>query len=175
MKKLQNGSAFFFIIAVVVLSAISIMGVWNIFSHDVITKSFETLGLLAGVSVLIMVAGRFVDSKEESALVMGPDGQTTVVPDINPTFTSIRHLTVGLLVVSVSILALLGIMAIWEVLAGDVLSKSVSSIVILAFASLIITITCLDRERHKLLNQKISGGVVLVVAILAWIFFVSIF
>jgi len=176
MKKLQNIVAFLFIICVVVLSVVSILGVWDIFGSDVITKSFQTLGLLAGVSVIIMIAGRFTDSHQE-ALKANALGtlEPVVVPDINPAFTGIRYATVVTLVTSIGVLALLGVLSIWELMAGTVLTKSVSSIGIVAFASFIIVITCLEREHHKLLQQKFSGGAVILLVIIGWILVMSVY
>ncbi len=176
MKKLQNVAAFLFIICVVVLSVVSILGVWDIFGSDVITKSFQTLGLLAGVSVIIMIAGRFTDSHHE-ALQANALGtlEPAVVPEINPAFTKIRYATVATLVTSIGILALLGVLSIWEVMEGTVLTKSVSSIGIAAFASFIIVVTCLEREHHKILQQKFSGGAILLLILIGWILLVSLY
>jgi len=174
MKKLQNSAAFFFIISVIVLAFISILGVCEVFGGDVITKSFETLGLLAGVAVIIMVAGRFVDGHIE-APVSASEAPLESPSEINPAFTGIRQTTVVILVFLVAILALLGVMSIWEVVAGDVLHKSLSSIGIAAFSSLIIIITCLEREKHKILHSKMSGGLIFVIIILGWAFLSSIF
>jgi len=162
MKKVQNSAALFFIISVVILATISIFGVWDILDEDVITKSFRTLGLLAAVAVIVMVAGRFIDSRHEvvgigEAPLVGTESSS----EINPMFTSIRHATLAILIVSVVLLALFGIMAIWEVLSGEVMEKSLSSIGILAFSSFVIVLTCLERENHKILRQggkPISGG-----------------
>ncbi len=177
MKKLQNIAAFLFIICVVVLSVVSILGVWDIFGTDVITKSFQTLGLLAGVSVIIMIAGRFVDSHNEvlQATTIGGIPALNAVPEINPAFTGIRYATVVTLVTSIGILALLGVLSIWEIMEGTVLTKSVSSIGIVAFASFIIVITCLEREHHKILHQKLSGGAIVLLVIIGWVFMLSLY
>jgi len=136
MKKIQGYAAGFFIFAVSVLGVISILGVWNIFSGDVITKSFETLGLLGLVAVIVMIAAQFIDAKHDGVIY---------VP--NPGWKSMRKGTLGLLIVSVSVLALLGVLDIWDVITNqDVLNKSLSSIFIIAFVSFIIVITCRQME-----------------------------
>ena len=165
MKKIQDVAGFFFIIAVAVLSVISILGIWDFFDKDVISKSFQTIGLLAFVAIVVMIAGRFIDR--------GPAvGIATPVP--NPVFKSIRHLTLGILIVSASLLALLGVLAIWEVIADkDVLFKSIGSVAVLAFSSFLMVITCLEREGSALLhrNKSISVGGTIVLLLLAYLIF----
>lgn len=163
MKAIHNVASGFFICAVAVLSAISILGVWDFFSKDVITKSFETLGLLALFSVVAIVAGRFVDDKAD-AMAM------PALP--NPIFKTIRQATLGVLIISAVLLALVGIMAIWDVITDKaVLSKVLSSLAILAFSAFVIVVTCLEREDSPILKDKnkVSAGGVIGIAVLAWI------
>lgn len=137
MRAVQDTVAFFFIAMVVILAGIAIFGVWEIFEEDVIGKSFMTLGLLSIIAVIIMVAGRFVDNKSDAAALAVP----------NPAFGSIRRMMLGVLIASATLLALLGVLAIWEVLTrGEVLFKSLGSIGIIAFASLLVVMTCRERE-----------------------------
>jgi len=88
MKKIQDIAGFVFVSSVAVLSVVSVLGIWEVFERDVITKSFETLGLLAVVAVIIIAAGKFIDHKPEEGLV-------EVAPVPNPLFRSIRRITVG--------------------------------------------------------------------------------
>lgn len=164
MRTIQDAVAFFFITAVVILAGISVFGVWDIFANDVINKSFMTLGLLSVIALIIMVAGRFIDNKSDVALAIPP----------NPAFGSIRRIMLGILIVSASLLALLGVLAIWEVITkGEVLWKSLGSIAILAFSSLIVVMTC--REREATLNgdghsKNISlGAIILLVLVGYWL------
>ena len=173
MKKIQNGAAYVFILSVVILATISICGVWKIFSDDVITKSIQTFGLLSVVAVIVIIAGRFIDSREQ--LAVSNIGVVESLPFSNPVFTSIRKITLALLITSASLLALFGVLAIWDILSGEVLNKSLSSIAIIAFASVVIVITCLEREKHKLMQQKMSGGVILLLILLGWVFFQALF
>src|SRR3989344_1809657 len=148
MKKIENFAAFVFIIAVGVLSIIAMLGVWDLFSKDVITKSFETLGLLALVAIIVMVAGKFIEGRSQQS--------STVIPaDTNPAFKVIRQITLTILIVSVSFLAILGVLAIWEIIKDkDVLYKSLSSVGILAFGSLVITMTSLEREGNNFMKRE---------------------
>ncbi|MEI8174699.1 MAG: hypothetical protein WCG28_01990 [bacterium] len=166
MKKIQNGAAFVFIASVVILTVISICGVWKVFDVDVITKSIQTFGLLSVVAVIVMIAGKFVDSRDQ--LTVSSTGAVEDVPFSNLAFTTIRKITLAVLIASVSILALLGVLAIWDVLSGEVLNKSISSIIVVAFATLIVIMTCLQREQ-LFKNNKTSLGKVILYIILALI------
>ena len=151
MKTIQDIAGFLFIAAVAFLSVISVLGVWDFFSQDIINKSFETMGVLALVAIVVMVAGRFIEGRADGV---------AVVP--NPAFKSIRYATLSLLIIFVSALALLGVLAIWDVIADkDVLYKSLSSVAILAFAAFVMVVTCLEREDSPLLRGgggNSSGG-----------------
>ncbi len=138
IQKLQDVAAISFIIAVFILTTVSVLGIWDFFDRDVITKSFQTIGLLAFVSVMILVSGRFVDQKLEI-------GHTS-----NPFFNSVRHITVAVLIISGSMLALLGVLAIWDVIADkDVLYKSVGSLAAISFSSLVVIATAKEMEGKK--------------------------
>src|SRR3989338_3509983 len=166
MKKIQNGAALFFVAAVTVLAIIAIGGVWDVFNKDVLTKSFQSLGLLAVVSLIIIGAGNFMGNKSDQ------DPSLIVVP--NSIFRVVRIITLGLLIVSVSILALLGILAIWEVISDkETLYKSIASIAIVAFSSFVIVITCLNREGDNVLtrNKSFSRGSWFLILFLGWLFF----
>lgn len=161
MKTIQNAASGIFIGSVGVLSLISIFGVWDVFGRDVISKSFETLTLLAVVAAVVRVASRFVGSDE----VVDPN-----VPEVpNQTFRMIRIATLGVLIVSAALLALLGVFSIWEIITDkDTLYKALSSLAIIAFSSFIIVMTCLEREGSKLLKRggNISPVVIIVCIIL---------
>jgi hypothetical protein len=161
MKQIQDAAAFFFLGAIAVLATISIFGVWELFSSDVIRKSFMTLGLLAFVSVVVMIAGRFIEHKPVSEAPL---------PLPHPAFKSIRRLTLGVLIAAVSVLALLGVLAIWEVVADmNILYKSLGSVGILAFCAFIMTMTCLEREKTEFSKGRNFGiGSIVVALILVW-------
>jgi hypothetical protein len=168
MKKIEDLAAYIFIIAVAVLSLISILGVWDFFNQDVIAKSLQTLGLLAVVAIIVMVAGKFVEGRSQQA------GE--VVPFMpSPAFKVIRQITVTILIISASFLAILGVLAIWEVIADkNVLYKAISSVGVLAFGAFVIVITSLEREGNRLMHREgrgISGGAILLVIFLVYILF----
>jgi hypothetical protein len=154
MKIIQDFAAFIFAAAVAVLGAISILGVWNFFDQDVIVKSFETLGLLAVVAIVIIVAGKFIEPK---------DAQGQAVAQVpNPVFRALRRVTLGVLILSAALLALLGVLVIWDVVAdSDVLFKSIGSLAVMAFCSFIIVMTCLEREGNPHFGgTKMSVGTI---------------
>jgi hypothetical protein len=142
MKTIQNAAALVFVAAVGVLSAVSILGVWKIFDQDVISKSFQTLWLLALVAVIVMVAGKFLAGRSQQS------DAGMVMPELpSPIFKSIRQITLVVLIVAVSLLALLGVLSIWDVITDkDVLYKSLGSLGILAFGAFVMVLTCLERE-----------------------------
>lgn len=160
----QNVAAGLFIACVTVLSAISIMGVWKIFSSDVITKSFETLGLLAFVAVVVIVASKFVG-----------DPSVVAEPIPRPGYRAMRNITLATLIGSSSLLALLGVLSIWDVITDkDILNKSLSSLAIIAFSSFIIVLICLEREQNPFWKKRggqVSGGAVVVAIIFIWLMF----
>lgn len=164
---IQNAAAGVFIACVVVLTAISVFGVWDIFSGDVIMKSFETLGLLALVAIVVIVASNFV----------GDPGAANVVAVPNPGFRIMRNVTLTTLIASSTFLALLGVMSIWELISDQkVLGKSLSSLAIVAFASLIIVLLCLEREKSPLWEKRsaeISGGAI--IAAIVFIYIMAVF
>ncbi len=174
MKKIADIAAYLFILAVVILGVVSILGVWDFFSNDVIYKSFQSIGLLALVAVIILVADHFIDHRAAPASATGlPEGSQApvIASESSAIFKGVRMFTLYILIASIVLLALAGIMAIWEVLSGEVLHKSLASIAIAAFSSLVIVVTCLERENNLILyKKKISGGMIFLVLILAWFF-----
>ena len=163
MKALQDTAAFLFIVAVGILTVVCVLGVWDFFSHDVIVKSFETVGLLAIVAVIVIVAGRFAGSGQSTTLTSMP----------NPAFRSIRNGTLGVLIIAASLLALLGVLSIWEVISDkDVLYKSIGSLAILAFGAFVMVVTSLDREQSPLLKrQGVSAGGLVAALVLLYLIF----
>ena len=165
MKTIQNSASGLFIVAVGILSAISILGIWDFFSKDVIAKSFQTLGLLAVVAIVVIIAGRFVGVGSDPNLIIAP----------NPIFKTIRRATLGILIVSAVLLAFLGVCAIWDIITDkEALYKSLSSLGILAFSAFIIVITCLEREDSPLLKRggRTSAGMIFSIILFAYLIFV---
>ena len=85
------------------------------------------------------------------------------------------QITLTILIISVSLLAILGVLAIWEVIKDkDVLFKSLSSVGIIAFGAFIITVTSLEREGNNFLNQKgksFSAGTIVLIIFLVYLLF----
>ena len=163
MKRIQDAAGFSFIFAVALFSAVAILGVWLVFDVDVIAKSLATVSLLGLVAVIVIIAGRFVGTGQVPGAVVVP-------PLPNPGFHSIRRVMLGVLIITVSLLALLGVLAIWDVIAEkDVLYKSLSSIGILAFSAFVIVITCLEREGGSLVGRKVSVGSFIGIIFLAYL------
>ncbi len=146
MKALQNYAAIFFIIAVSVLSLVSIFGIWDIFSGDVVWKSFETLGLLAIVASVIIKAGAVMKNGDSDSLP-------------NPLFVSIRKISLTTLIVSASLLALLGVLSIWDVITDkDALYKSLGTLAVIAFGAAIVKVVCDEMDdSSKKIPVKVKG------------------
>lgn len=155
----QNMASGLFIACVLILTLVSILGVWKIFSNDVITKSFETLGLLAFVAAVVILASRFVG-----------DPATVALP--SSSFRPVRNITLGTLIVSSVLLAFFGVLSIWDVITDkDVLAKTLSSLAIIAFSSLIVVMVCLEREQNQVWKKRsgqISGGAIVVGILFLW-------
>ncbi len=154
MRAFQDSAAAIFIGSVFLLTTISILGVWDLFSGDVIEKSFMTLGLLAIVAVITMFAGRFIDTQQLDAAMPPPSARG---------FKMLRHGTLYVLIAATAVLALVGVMAIWEVIRDmDILYRSLGSLGILAFSSFVVVMVCLERERFFQNRSKAFsvGGVI---------------
>lgn len=155
----QNTASGLFIACIFILTLASILGVWKIFSSDVITKSFETLGVLAFVAAVVILASRFVG-----------DPATVALP--SPAFRPVRNITLGTLIVSSVLLAFFGVLSIWDVITDkDVLAKTLSSLAIIAFSSLIAVMVCLEREQNQVWKKRsgqISGGAFVVGVLFLW-------
>ena len=175
MKKIANSAAILFIISVVILSIISILGIWEFFQNDVISKSFQSIGLLAIVAIIVMAADHFMDRAASG--VTTSTLENTAVPAVvqdTLTFSTIRKITLIILIASAALLALFGIMSIWQVVASNILHKSLGSISIICFSAFIIVMTCLEMEHNPILRKKhFSLGTILILIILVWVFLVS--
>jgi len=153
--KVANITSIVFIFGLYILGFISILGIWEFFDKDVISKSFQTIGFLMFATVVILVAAKF----------LGKD-QVSTPP---PVFASVRRITIGVLIVSASLLALTGVLAIWDVLDGSAVQHSMASLGILAFVSFVSVMVCLEREGSQMLQHKFSSG-----RIVGWAIFILI-
>lgn len=179
MKKIQDGAAQFFIVCTGILGIVSVFGIWHVFAADVITKSFETIGLLAGVTVIVSIASQFIDrGHEHKAMSSDSNGAIiTEVEPVNPIFAAIRKSAIAVLIVSAVVLAFIGILSIWDVLDHDAITKSLSSLAIVAFDVFIIILTCLEREKDMMHGSKgkpLSGGAIALIG-LGFLWFMAVF
>lgn len=163
MKPIQDIASLLFIAATAVLTFVCVLGVWELFDRDIIVKSFETVGLLAGVAVLIIVAGKYIGAGQASSMPVLP----------NPLFATVRNATLGVLIIAAALLALVGVLSIWELISDrDVLYKSIGSLSVLAFGAFVIVVAAMERENNPLLKRPevTAGGVVGALALLYLIF-----
>jgi len=163
-NKIKNWSAGAFIGCIVILTFISVLGIWHIFQADVIRKSFETIGFIGFIALVVVFAGSYLGDKPEDGAVAVPQ----------PQFRSIRNITLITFIASATILALVGILSIWDVIDNaTVLAKTIATLSVLAFSSLIIVLISLQREQSDLWRRRgksITGTVVLGLFIFLWIF-----
>ena len=151
MKSIKSFAAYFFVISVSILTVISILGVWDVFGDEVIWKSFKTLGLLAVVAIIAIIAGDHMGNRADTTVIAVPP---------SPVWSEIRQATVVILIVSISLLALLGVLSIWEIIQDkEVQYKSLSSLAILGFGSLIIVATCRNMEDKNSTQKPINHPV----------------
>lgn len=164
MKSIQSVASGIFIISTIILSIISISGVWDFSNMDVIWKSFDTLGVLAIVAILVIIATNFIDKNTDTV-------NTSIIPV--PVFTAIRNSTLVVLIISAVVIAFLGVLSIWDVITNHtILYRSFSSLGILTFSSIVIVITSLAQEENDLWKRQ-KGKIVmssLITLILFWIF-----
>lgn len=176
-NKLKEGASLLFMLCVTILTGISILAIWDLLPEDVIGKSMATMGIIALALLLVVFAGGFFRRGEEVSA-----GAEQLTPfETNPIFPFIRKTSVTFIIASVVLLALFGIMSIWEVFPRETLFKSLSSIALIAFSFFIMVLTCMVNEKGKLSgvdsegktgSQSQSAGVYLFLGIvlLAWIF-----
>lgn len=69
---------------------------------------------------------------------------------------TIQNVAIGIFIVSVAILTLVAVLAIWDFFEKDVLYKSLSTIGVISFASLIIIVATRAIEKHQ--NKDSQGG-----------------
>lgn len=69
---------------------------------------------------------------------------------------TIQNIAIGVFIISVAILTLVAVLAIWDFFEKDVLYKSLSTIGVISFASLIIIVATRAIEKHQ--NKDVQGG-----------------
>lgn len=84
-KLIQNIAIAIFIISTAILTFVAIMAIWDVFEKDVLYKSLSTIGVVAFASLVVIVAGRFIDKHKDSD---GSSGDNTTSPNTpnSPTY-----------------------------------------------------------------------------------------
>lgn len=67
----------------------------------------------------------------------------------------IQNAAIGIFIVSVAVLTLVAVLAIWDVFSKDTLYKSLSTIGVLAFSSLVVIVATRAIDKH---NSNDAGG-----------------
>ena len=142
-KTILDSAAYIFILAVIVLTLIMVAGIWDFLDRDVIDKSAQTLGVLGFISLMILLVGHFSGKGNK-------ENQQEIIHVPDPLFQSIRKTTVVVFIFLVSILAFFSVLAIWELVSDkDILYKSLSSVGVFTFSSVLIILTSLSREKSE--------------------------
>lgn len=68
----------------------------------------------------------------------------------------IQNIAIGIFIVSVAVLTLVAVLAIWDVFGKDTLYKSLSTIGVLAFSSLVVIVATRAMEKNS--NNNNGGG-----------------
>ncbi len=91
-KTIRKVSSYLFIVAIVVFAFVGILSVWDVFSHDILIKSFLTISLLSVGYVLIVVT----TLERENRLLFG--GQISQTSPEKETKTSIGKIILYLFI-----------------------------------------------------------------------------
>lgn len=63
-KKIRNTAVYIFIVAVVILTLISVLAIWDVFGNDTLWKSFATVGVLGFAAIVTIIAAKQLESRE---------------------------------------------------------------------------------------------------------------
>jgi hypothetical protein len=150
MKKIANAAAYFFIITSLILTVISVAGVWGMFNGDVIWKSFESIGLIAFASIVVMISDSFSAGK-------APTPQEFVSYNASiENFKSLRAISNSILIFSVAVSVFMGLLSIWDVVQGKMLYTAIATLAIVGFYGLLTTIVCSKRMVDLKASTKLS-------------------
>ena len=140
MNKTYNITALVFILITTVIAGLSLLGIWDILADQVIARTLLTITLLVVISLVVGYAYQYIN----------PFDHTDESNDTPwPVFTALRKSFLSLLIASVFVLGLVGVLSIWEIISEENIFKVFSSIAVLSISSGIITVVCLNRERHE--------------------------
>lgn len=165
-RKLVDIVAIVFMVCTGLLTVLSLLSIWKFVSSDVLMKSMATVGIVAFASVITMVASRSMGGADTS--------EAPQSAELTAFFSILRSITSAVLIVSVVMLTLIGVLAIWDVISDKTfLSRVISSMLVLAFSSFITIFACADREgktifgkTKELESKSMSGGSMLVLLLI---------
>lgn len=159
--KIKELASLLFMLCVLILSLISILGIWDLVPDDLVEKSMATIALITFTSLIVAFAATLSRHGEKT-------GVENVPAPINPTFPIIRKMSTTLLITAVILLTLIGVLSIWELFPEEILFQSLSTIAVLAFAFFIIMISCLMNEKKTLNHDgKWSIGKIIIYILVA--------
>ncbi len=136
--KISDITAMIFIFSNMILGLISIFSIWDFISGDSLIKSMWTVGFLLVVTIIILIAEKSMASKNEENYIKD-----------DSVFVFLRKITGTVLIIALVILALVGVLSIWEFLSGDAINKTLGSIAVISFVSLITIGVAKSRENIK--------------------------
>lgn len=155
-RKVVDMVSLFFIFCVGFLCVLSIMSVWKLVEGDILAKSISTIGIIAFASVVTILASHWM---KKDVNELSPIEDSSSLPNF---FPSLRSFTSVLLIISIVILTFVGILSIWDLIQDrDVLNRTISSMLIIAFSSVLVIATCAEREGKSLFGnvKKVEEGV----------------
>lgn len=147
---MKNVSSVFFIGSTFFLAIIAIISVWAELSGNIFAKSALSIGLLFVVSLAVIIASRYMYSDEE----LRASGDPSVFEESSlAIFAALRKSTVVILIVSSTILGLIGVLAIWDFIENnEVIGKTLATLGIIIFSSLVIILVCIIRARKDVFS-----------------------
>lgn len=175
MRKTKDFVSHFFILSTVFLTFISIYAIWSNNARDLFVKSFESVLLMLFVSLVILVASKYMHSDEELAALQNDEqGEINSIE----TFKIIRKGTVSMLIGFTTILGFIGMMSIWDLFKDKtILQKSLASVSSLIFSSIVIIVVCILRSNKESFGERMKnatpgdiGKSILAVFFILWFF-----
>lgn len=150
LRNMKNVSSVFFIGSTFLLAIIAIISVWAELSENIFTKSALSIGLLFVVSLAVIIASRYMYSDEELRASGNPSEFEESSLSI---FAALRKSTIVILIVSSTILGLIGVLAIWDFIESDkIIGKILATLGIIIFSSLVTILVCIIRARKDVFS-----------------------
>jgi hypothetical protein len=140
ISKIANISTYIFLILTLILTGICVISIWGE-SSEVIGKTFASMGLVAFAFFVVLAidgSGHFRKSIPASVA-----GEYVLAIEW---FVSLRKISFFVVIISVTVSVFLGLLSIWDLLNGDVLFKTLATILSAGFYALITIMVCKQRE-----------------------------